>query len=127
MASKGYYRDPVERSCWTPCPSCFRCVRRGFDCPARNLCSGRPDKSGTRDPHPDDFCTCTQGVLRWRTKQGQLVIRRFNSTPFANNVMTDSESEDERDWNAFVKEKREQFNDPHYDPLKVKDYGPDKR
>ena len=124
MASRGTYKDPVTRSCWTPCPSCYRCEKRGSSaCPLPNLCSGRPDKEGMRDPHPDDFCQCKEGVLRWRTKEGRVIIRQFKSSPFKSNIMTDAVSEDERDWNSFVKEKREQFNDPSYDPLKFTDGG----
>lgn len=116
------YKDPVERSCWVACPSCFRCEKKGTTaCPLPNSCSGRPDKLGIREPHPDDFCDCKNGVMRWITKEGRLIVRRYQSSPFTNNIMTDAETEDERDWNAYVREKREQFDDPTYDPVRIVD------
>ena len=57
------------------------------------------------------------------TKQNRLIIRRFKSNPFRGSITTDAVNPDERDWNAFVTEKREQFNDPMYDPLRFSDKG----
>jgi hypothetical protein len=55
--------------------------------------------------------------MRWVTKKDYLVIRRFESNPFAATVTTDAKSEDERDWDAFITEKREAMNDELYDPI----------
>lgn len=122
LTAKGSYRDPVSRGCWEPCSSCFRCDKRGSSaCPLPNGCSGRPDKEGMRIPHPDDLCQCKQGVLRWVTKEGRVIIRRFESSPFKGSVKTDAQTEDERDWNAFISEKREQLNDPTWDPVQFSD------
>lgn len=118
MATKGYYRNPATRPCFELCGSCMRCdarfARTGTPC---HSCSGRPDGEGVKDPHPDDFCQCKEGTLRWVTKRGQLIIRKFGSDPFATNVQTDTQSEDERAWNQFIAEKREEMNDPHWNPI----------
>lgn len=122
MSSKGYYQNPANRSCFELCTSCFRCSKRfertGTPC---HGCSGRPDFDGIKDPHPDDYCECKVGVLRWVTKAGQVIIRRFESDPFKGSVQTDAESQDEKDWNSYISEKREELNDPHWDPIKIVD------
>lgn len=118
--AKGTYRDPVTRPCWVACSSCLRCEKKGTSaCPKPNTCSGRPDREGMRVPHPDDYCECKVGVMRWVTKEERVIIRRFLSNPFKGHVQTDAVSEDERDWNAFVTEKREQFNNPDWDPISI--------
>jgi hypothetical protein len=55
--------------------------------------------------------------MRWVTKKDFLVIRRFESNPFKKNVQTDAKKEDERDWDAFISEKREAMDDELYDPI----------
>ncbi|HJS83543.1 MAG TPA: hypothetical protein VJ742_11990 [Nitrososphaera sp.] len=50
-----------------------------------------------------------------------MVIKKFLSDPFAGKVHTDAESQDERDWNSFINEKREQLDDPDWDPIKFTD------
>lgn len=118
MAPTGTYRNPANKYCFTMCKSCFRCDKRGSSaCPSPNKCSGRPDKEGIRDPKPDDFCDCKNGVMRWVTKKGQLIIRRYTSNPFAAEVTTDTESTDDRDWGSYVAEQRELLNDEFYDPI----------
>lgn len=122
LASKGTYRNPVNKHCFVMCSSCFRCEKRGSSaCPAKDKCSGVPDKEGIRVPHPDHYCTCKEGVLRWVTKKDKLVIRRFESDPFKKNVQTDARTEDEKDWDAFITEKREAMNDEFWDPLVFND------
>lgn len=117
-APKGTYRNPVNRHCFVMCSSCFRCEKRGSSaCPKPNTCSGVPDKEGIRVPHRDHYCECKIGVMRWVTKKGFLVIRRFESDPFQKNVTTDAKTENERDWDAFISEKREAMDDELYDPI----------
>lgn len=53
------------------------------------------------------------------TMKGQFIQRKFTSDPFAGKVQTDAETQDERDWNQFVKEKREMLNDPTWDPVTI--------
>jgi hypothetical protein len=53
------------------------------------------------------------------TKDGKLVVRRFMSNPFKSEVKTDAVSEDEKDWNAYLYERREQLNDPEWDPIVI--------
>lgn len=118
-APKATYQNPVTRPCFEMCSSCFRCDRRrSSSCPDFENCSGVPDKEGMRVPHRDHVCTCKEGVMRWVTKKDVLVIRRFESNPFNKTVTTDAKSEDERDWDAFISEKREAMNDEFYDPIR---------
>src|SRR5688572_13641673 len=118
----GTYKDPVTRPCWVGCSSCFRCEKKGTSaCPYPTQCSGRRDKQGVREPHADDFCDCKNGVMRWVTQEARVIVRRFESNPFKGKVHTDAKTEDERDWNSFVSEKREQLSDPNWDPIKIVD------
>ena len=121
-APKGTYRNPATRPCFELCTSCMRCdarfARTGTPC---HNCSGRPDADGQKVPHRDDYCECKKGVLRWVTQKDQLIIRRFQSNPFGGKVTTDAESQDEKDWNQYVAEKREELNDPHWDPIRIYD------
>lgn len=122
MAAKGTYRNPVERSCFEPCMACSRCEKRSTSaCPAPNTCSGRPDREGMRDPHPDDLCFCKQGIMRWVTKQDRLIIRKYETNPFKSEVKTDAVTPDEEDWNRYLGEQRELRNDEHWDPVKFND------
>lgn len=122
MAAPGSYKNPLDRTCFVGCASCHRCEKRArSECPLPNSCSGRPDREGMRDPHPDDICRCKDGVMRWVTKSQRVIIRRFTSSPFAGAVKTDSLDQDDRDWNAFIAEKREALDDEHYDALQFHD------
>lgn len=119
---RGTYRNPRDRSCFVGCASCFRCEKRASSaCPIPNGCSGRPDEEGVRVPHPDDLCRCKEGNMQWVTRDGKVLRRRFTSSPFASKVITDSHTQDDRDWNAFVTEKREALNDENWDPLQFHD------
>jgi len=84
-------------------------------------CSGHPDQGGQRIPHDDHFCDCANGVMRWVTKDGRLIVRRYLSNPFKSEVRTDAVSQDERDWNEFLSHKREMLNNPEYDPISFSD------
>lgn len=122
LTVKGTYRDPVSRSCFKGCISCHRCEKRGSSaCPIPNGCSGRPDVEGMRVPHPDDLCRCAEGTMQWVTKQGVVIRRNFMSSPFKSEVKTDAYKEDDRDWQAYLNEKREQIGDPNWDPIQFSD------
>lgn len=118
--AKGTYRDPVDRSCFEYCPACRRCAARGTYAKCVG-CSGRPDEEGMRVPHPDDFCTCSQGVMRWVTQEGELIIRRYKANPYKGTVKRDAKTQDERDWNAYLKQQREKLGDPDWDPIQFTD------
>jgi hypothetical protein len=96
----------------------MRCAEKGrrSEC---NGCSGRLDITGQRIPHSDDYCQCSEGIMRWMTKEGQLAVRRYQSSPFKAEVKIDAVSEDERDWNNYLQERKEFLNDPEYDPFKM--------
>ena len=44
-------------------------------------------------------------------------MTRFKSNPFKSQVKYEKKSEDERDWNSYVKDMREKLNDPKWDPI----------
>lgn len=109
--------NPSERWCWQTCMSCYRCGDKGRYAKCTS-CSGRHDPQRKRDPYDiDDTCRCTEGVLQIRLQTGKLVRRRFAQDPFAGSVKVDTETEDERDWGSWIKEKREQLDNPHFDPV----------
>lgn len=121
MYSGSIYRNPSTLPCFSLCSSCFRCEDKGKyeKC---NRCSGRHDPLGKKDPYDDrDRCRCREGILQIRLKNGQLMVRQFQSSPYGGEVQTDAESQDERDWNSFISEKREQLDDPTYDPIQFED------
>lgn len=116
MAANGTYRNPSTRDCWTFCTSCNRCGDKGKYAKCAD-CSGRYDPSGRIDPHPDDFCQCSEGVLRWRTQQGRVIITKFKTNPFKGEVRYQKKSQDERDWDSYVSDMREKMNDPNWNPI----------
>lgn len=121
MFSGSIWRNPSSLSCWEMCPSCFRCANKGKYA-ACGRCSGRHDTEGIRDPYDiDDQCRCKEGILQLRTKQGVMIQRQFYSDPFGGSVVTDAETDDERQWNQFVTERREALNDPTFDPVRFDD------
>lgn len=120
MSAKGTHQNPVEKWCWTFCSSCNRCQDKGRYTKC-NGCSGRYDPEGTIDPHPEDFCDCKNGVLRWKTQTGRLVMTRFKTSPFKGQVTYEKKTEDERDWDSYVKDMREKLNNPTYNPIVIVD------
>ena len=110
-------RNPSEKPCWRLCPSCMKCMNKRLQSGDCGGCSGKHDPMRRLYADPDVFCDCAEGILRHRTQKGQLIIRRFHSNPFGGKVQTDARSQDERDWNAFVAEKRELLDDPDWDPI----------
>jgi len=120
MAAPGTYRDPSTRGCWETCTACGRCSKKGTSaCPLPNSCSGRFDMNGKIDPHLDDFCQCTQGVLRWRTQEGRVIITKYGRNPFRGSIQRESKTEDERDWDSYVADMQEKLDNPNWNPIKV--------
>lgn len=120
MSAKGTYKNPTEKPCWVFCSSCNRCQDKGRYTKCGS-CSGRYDPEGRIDPHIDDFCDCKNGVLRWRTQEGRLLMTRFKSNPFKGEVRYEKKSEDERDWDSYVNDMREKLNDPNWNPITIID------
>jgi hypothetical protein len=81
------------------------------------LCSGRYDPNLSISTDDDDYCDCHNGNLRWKTKQGRLIITKFKSNPYKGEVKYDKKTEDERDWDSFVSDTREKLNDPNWNPI----------
>jgi hypothetical protein len=50
-------------------------------------------------------------------KSGRLIRRRFATNPFKGKVTTEKITQDESEWNSWIKEKREQLDDPSFDPV----------
>lgn len=50
-------------------------------------------------------------------------MTRFNSNPYAGSVTYEKKSEDERDWESYLKDMREKMNDPDWNPITI--YGND--
>ena len=120
MTTGNFYKNPSTKDCWVFCSSCNRCQDKGRYTKC-NKCSGRYDPNGSIDPHPEDYCDCKNGVLRWRTQQGKLIMTRFKSNPFAGKVKYLKQSEDERDWDSYVKDMRGKMNDPNWNPITIVD------
>jgi hypothetical protein len=118
MAAAGSFKNPSEKDCWKYCFSCGRCENktRYTKC---NGCSGRYDPTGVIEQHAEDYCDCRNGVLRWRTQQGRIIITKFKSNPYAGSVTYEKKSEDERDWDSYVNDMREKMNDPNWNPITI--------
>lgn len=112
---------PVDKPrCFQPCASCFKCVNYGTTSGCSG-CPGRVDDLRRRYPDPDDRCDCKNGILRHRLQNGKLIMRKFQSNPFAGTVKTDATTEYESDWNSWLLERREQYDDPNWDPIQFLD------
>ena len=108
MTTGNFYKNPSTKDCWTFCSSCNRCQDKGKYTKC-STCSGRYDPNGDIDPHDDDFCDCKNGVLRWRTRVGKLILVRFKTNPFKGKVKYVKKTEDERDWDSYVTDMREKM------------------
>lgn len=115
--------NPSDKSCFALCKSCYRCGDKGRYAKCQT-CSGRHDPFEKIPEDPDDFCQCTQGVLRWKTRNGKLIIRRMKNDPFAGQVITQSKTQDERDWENYLVDLRERMDDETYNPIIVEDVNP---
>lgn len=105
----------ADQRCFRVCRSCLRCEDKGRYAKCAS-CNGRV--SSDRPAHPDDYCRCSEGVLQVRTKDGRIIQRKFMSSPYGGEVKTDAESQDEREWNSYIEEKREELFDPNWDPVR---------
>jgi hypothetical protein len=118
MTQRIVVKNPVFNDCWKFCSSCSRCQDKGRYTKCSD-CSGRYDPKLIIDPDPDDYCDCKNGVLRWRSKQGKLLIAKFKTNPFKGEVKYEKKSEDERDWDSYVNDMREKMNDPTFNPITI--------
>lgn len=59
--------------------------------------------------------------MQYRLKNGKLVQRYFPSNPYGGKVITDTQTQDERDWHSFIDEKRQEYDDPNWDPIRFDD------
>lgn len=118
MAANGSFKNPSEKDCWRYCVSCARCADKGRYSKCKG-CSGRFDPRGVIETHPDDFCDCANGTLRWRTQNGRLIITKFKTNPYMGKVTYSKKSEDERDWDSYVNDMREKMNDPDWNPITI--------
>ena len=82
-------------------------------------CSGRYDEYGVTVPHDDDTCRCTEGILQARKKTGDVVQVRLTSNPFKGKVQHVEKTQDERDWDAYVSDLQEKYQDPDYNPIEI--------
>jgi hypothetical protein len=110
--------NPTEKWCWNFCMSCSRCGDKGRYSHCQG-CSGRYDPKLVIPSDDEDFCECKSGILRWRTKQGRLVLTKFKGNPFKGQVKYEKKSEDERDWDSYVNDMREKMNDPNWNPITI--------
>jgi hypothetical protein len=113
-------QNPSTKACWITCGSCFRCGDKGryTFC---NKCSGRHDPFLQTIADPDDYCRCTEGILQWRAKSGQQIITKFNKDPFNSKVITETKTEDEKEWDQYLHDVRERMDNPDYDPISALD------
>lgn len=118
MAIPGSYKNATDNDCWTLCTSCSRCGDKGRYTKCKG-CSGRYDPLGKTEPDPQDFCDCKNGVLRWKTQEGKLIMTRFKTNPFKGQVKYEQKSEDERDWDSYVNDMREKMDDPNFNPITI--------
>lgn len=116
MAANGTYADPSHKSCFKACTACFRCEDKGRYSKCGD-CSGCFDPAGKIDVDPDHYCACTQGVLRWRTRKGQLIISRYPTNPFEGKLKEIQETQDMRDWKSYLQEYREKMENPYVSPI----------
>lgn len=116
MTLPGTYEDPMHKPCFTACAACYRCSDKGRYTKC-NSCSGCMDPAGKIDVDPDHYCDCAQGVMRWRTKEGRLIITRYQRNPFEGQVIKTPDSEDKRDFQAYLQEYREKMENPYVSPI----------
>lgn len=112
--------NPTSKSCWTPCVSCHRCADKGkYD--KCSGCSGRYDPARRIYPDPDDFCDCRNGILRWKTQKGQKIVAKIPTNPFESKIQSDRTTQDEKEWQQYLGEQQERFDDETWDPLLFED------
>ena len=109
--------NPSDKPCWVACASCHRCYDKGRWGSRCVECSGRHDPNLRIYPDRDDVCECRNGILRWKTQTGRRIIAKFD--PSTGNVIEEKKTQDEADYNAYLKEQREKRDDEHWDPIQV--------
>jgi len=112
--------NPSSKECWTTCGSCYRCGDR-FRYTKCYSCSGRHDPFLQAAPHDQDFCDCANGTLRWKGRDGKMIIRKYDRNPYVGQVVGVQKTEDERDWESYVHDLRERMDNPNFDPIQVVD------
>lgn len=121
MSHLDSFRNPANKPCFEGCNACRRCQNKKQRRPECRTCSGYIDPQGEIEEHVDDFCMCSEGVLRKRLRsgveQGRLVIAPYKKNPFKSTVQVEAKTEDERDWDAYVGSQREQMNNPNWNPI----------
>lgn len=132
MAARGTHKNPTDKGCFELCTACLRCANKNSYVSNYNHCgdcSGHHDPHGEIDPHPDDFCDCANGKMRWVVKNGPkrglVVIRNLPHNPFEGDIKVHGETADERDWKAFLEDTREKLNDENWNPIEVYDSAKD--
>lgn len=111
------YENPVKLDCWKTCPVCSRCENKGRYAKCGD-CSGRFDPKRKWDPNDvDDRCRCREGILQVRLQTGKLLQRKYPNDPYKQRVQHDPITKDEEDWEAYVRENRERYDDPTWDPV----------
>lgn len=112
---------PQEKSCFVGCRACMRCEKKSSgQCPSPYSCSGHVEVQGGHswDRYDrDDECRCSEGILKIRRKNGQLVMTRYSKNPFQAIATREHITQDERDWNQYLQNAREELDDELYDPL----------
>lgn len=110
--------NPIEKSCFRVCSSCYRCADKGVHAKCTH-CTGRNDPTHklNSDDYHDDICRCSEGILQWRTQTGRLIIAKIPGDPFKGNVIREKETVDERDYQAHVRKQREITNNPNWSPI----------
>jgi hypothetical protein len=46
-------------------------------------------------------------------------MSRFKTNPFKGNVRYEKKSEDERDWDSYLKDMRNKMGDPNWNPVSI--------
>lgn len=113
-------RNPSDKQCWAVCSACFQCQDKGKYSKCVS-CSGRNDPDGRFYANPDVWCQCREGVMRRELPSGRVIIRQYHTNPFKAKFTSETETQDERDWNEYLKRGREIMDDPYWDPIQFND------
>ncbi|MCA1806431.1 MAG: hypothetical protein LC687_00995 [Actinobacteria bacterium] len=57
-------------------------------------------------------------------KNGKLIQRQYPHNPFESTIQQEQTTEDEKEWDAYLREKKEQLGDENYDPIQFQDGTP---
>lgn len=56
-----------------------------------------------------------------RLQDGRMVQVKYPSNPYKGSVTTDSKTQDEKDWEAYLHDERSRRNDETWDPVQFQD------